>query len=554
MEEYLKSFGIVHQKTNPYTPEQNGMSERNNRTIVEKARCLLFDAKLGKRFWAEAVSTAVYLKNRSIASGLKDKTPYEMWHEKKPILSHIRIFGSPVMVHIPKEKRTKWDKKARHHILIGYSEHAKGYRVYDPVKNQVTTSRDVVVMEGATSEGIPTTTEATWPVEEGLPDPVENDRSVGECGRQERSELDTQESSDSESSQSTFYEADLDETYVPESSSTSSSPVPSTGPDYRVLDRPKRERRKPARYNQASLLATADSELTLKEALNGPESEQWREAMNEEMESFRKNEVFDLVDAPKGATIVQCRWVLKKKIKSDSEVQYRARLVAKGFTQKHGLDYDETFSPVVRHSTLRLLFALSVKLGLTITQLDVKTAYLNGHLKEDIYMCAPEGFVSAMAGKVLKLKKAVYGLKQSALVWYEKVRDVLCKNNFKNCTQEPCLFTKMYGDIKIIVALYVDDFLIFSNSENESEKLKCILNSEFEIKDLGQVKHYLGMNINIHKDCNKYEITLDQQQYIEELLHKFDMTDCRTADTPIESKLNIKKQINVQQALTIKNS
>lgn len=164
------------------------------------------------------------------------------------------------------------------------------------------------------------------------------------------------------------------------------------------------------------------------------------------------------VDAPKGATIVQCRWVLKKKIKSDSEVQYRARLVAKGFTQKYGLDQHETFSPVVRHSTLRLLFALSVKLGLDITQLDVKTAYLNGDLKEDIYMHAPEGFVSEMAGKVLKLKKAVYGLKQSTLVWYEKVRNVLGKNHFKNCTQEPCLFTKMSKDVKIIIALYVDGF------------------------------------------------------------------------------------------------
>lgn len=205
------------------------------------------------------------------------------------------------------------------------------------------------------------------------------------------------------------------------------------------------------------------------------------------------------------------------------------------------MDYDETFSPVVRHSILRLLFALSVKLGLDITQLDVKTAYLNGNLKEDIYMCAPEGFVSEMSGKVLKLKKAVYGLKQSALVWYERVRDVLCKNNFKNCIQEPCLFTKMSKDVKVIIALYVDDFLIFSNSKSESEKLKCMLNSEFEIKDLGQVKHYLGMNINIHKDCNSYEITVDQQQYIEELLFKFNMIECKTANTPIESKLNVMK-------------
>lgn len=147
MEDYLKEHGILHQKTNPYTPEQNGMSERNNRTIVEKARCLLYDAKLEKKFWAEAASTAVYLKNRSIASGLKDKTPYEVWYGKKPKMSHLRIFVSPVMVHVPKERRAKWDKKARQQILVGYSEQVKGYRIYDPIKNLVTTGRDVVVME-----------------------------------------------------------------------------------------------------------------------------------------------------------------------------------------------------------------------------------------------------------------------------------------------------------------------------------------------------------------------------------------------------------------------
>lgn len=440
IEDFLKSFGIIHQKTNSYTPEQNGMAERNNRSIVEKARCLLFDANLDKSFWAEAVSTAVYLKNRSIASGLNGKTPYEVWYGKKPILNHIRLFGSPVMVHVPKERRTKWDKKARQHILVGYSEQVKGYRIYDLVKNQVTTSRDVVVMETTEPKGVSTNNDTIWCVEEVWPVPGVNDRSVGESECPERSESDTEENCNSESSQLSFYEADMDETYVPEPPSTSSSLVEE--PES-VLDRPKRERRKPERYNAMSWLATADSELTVSEALKSIEGVQWRKAMDEEIESFRKNDVFELVDAPRGVTIVKSRWVFKRKVKSDNEVQYRARIVAKGFTQKFGLDYDETFSPVVRHSTLRLLFALSVKLGLNINQLDVKTAYLNGHLKEEIYMSAPEGFISETPGKVLKLKKAVYGLKQSALVWYERVRDVLHKNGFKNCIQEPCLFTKM---------------------------------------------------------------------------------------------------------------
>ena len=146
IEKFLARNGIIHQKTNPYTPEQNGMSERLNRTVVEKAKCLLFDANLEKRFWAEAVNTSVYLKNRSAASGLQ-KTPYEIWTGEKPDVSSLRIFGSTVMVHIPKEKRRKWDKKSAKQILIGYSENVKGYRVHNPSNNTVTTSRDVPIVE-----------------------------------------------------------------------------------------------------------------------------------------------------------------------------------------------------------------------------------------------------------------------------------------------------------------------------------------------------------------------------------------------------------------------
>ncbi|XP_022835185.1 uncharacterized protein LOC111362695 [Spodoptera litura] len=142
-----KREGIIHQKSNPYTPEQNGFCERRNRSIVEKARCLLFDAQLGKDFWTEATNTAVYLQNRIVASGLEGKTPYEIWTGSKPNLSHLRVFGSKVMVHIAKEKRQKWDKKSEQHILVGYPDGVKGYRVYNPRSKKITTSRDVIIIE-----------------------------------------------------------------------------------------------------------------------------------------------------------------------------------------------------------------------------------------------------------------------------------------------------------------------------------------------------------------------------------------------------------------------
>lgn len=146
-EKYLQDAGIIHQKTCPYSPEQNGLCERLNRTVVEKARCLLFDAGLPKRFWAEAVNTAVYLRNRSIASGLNNKTPFEIWTGTKPDVSNLRVFGSKTMVHIPKERRLKWDKKASQCILVGYPDNVKGYRIYNPNNDSVTIARDIVVIE-----------------------------------------------------------------------------------------------------------------------------------------------------------------------------------------------------------------------------------------------------------------------------------------------------------------------------------------------------------------------------------------------------------------------
>lgn len=206
---------------------------------------------------------------------------------------------------------------------------------------------------------------------------------------------------------------------------------------------------------------------------------------------------------------------------------YRARLVGKGFTQKAGIDYQETFSPVIRHSTLRLLFAISVQLGMDITHLDVKTAFLNGHLKESIFMHLPEGFPIINSNKVLKLRKAVYGLKQSSLAWYKRVEEILCKLGFRKCRLEPCVCVKNHSDNKkTIVGLYVDDFLVYSNCKSEN---------------------YLGVIVNINKSTNV--ITLDQEQYINQLLEKFDMSESHAVETPIECKLNVDKSNVCEQKL-----
>lgn len=553
-ENFLKEAGIVHQKTNVYTPEQNGMSERFNRTIVEKARCMLFDAGLDKKYWAEAANTAVYLRNRSVASGLNNKTPYELWTNKKPDLSHVRIFGSKAMVHIPKEKRLKWDTKSQKHILVGFSENVKGYRLYDPVKRHVVTSRDVIIQENTdrncTSDDVVTVSVGDILQQSGSSDVKEiHSNEVDEKNESVSSSL-----SESMSSEYEFQNAltDLDSTLQQSEEDDKVEPGLSVNQPVPVI--PKRNRKPIDRYGFSNLCTEASPDVsrdpvTIQEALDSLDRDKWIEAMKDELQAFKENDAWHPVnDLPSDKTLVQCKWVFKRKINSDNSVRYRARLVAKGFTQKPGVDYDETFSPVVRHSTLKLLFALSVQMNLDVTHLDVKTAFLNGLLKEDIYMYQPDIHCNVNQKKVVvKLNKAIYGLKQSSRSWYERVEQCLCELGFRKSKLEPCVFTKMRNDLKIVIALYVDDFFVFSNNQQETEHVISVLSSKFKIKNLGQVQQCLGMRVTVDKKLNV--VTLDQEKYIDQLLDKFNMSNCKVASTPMECKLEMDKSDYCEQEI-----
>lgn len=312
--DYLKKMGIVHQTTCPYTPEQNGLCERMNRTLVEKARCMLFDAQLSKIFWAEATNTAVYLYNRTGLSVLQGKTPYELWYNMKPDISHLRVFGSPVMVHIAKEKRRKWDKKAQECILVGYANGSKGYRVYDPVKKIITTSRDVIIIE-----------------KENTAIAVIEKESVNETGKDP-----------DQTSSVGDIEEKLSDTLISHEESTNDSDSEYTPSEYEDVEesvqetlmstREVRNKRQPDRYGLSSLQNVPIQEtgdITLQEALTGHEKQFWQKALKEELQCFEENHAWELVDAPQGGCVVQCKWVLKKKSDVNGKVLYRARLVAK---------------------------------------------------------------------------------------------------------------------------------------------------------------------------------------------------------------------------------
>ncbi|RVE41367.1 hypothetical protein evm_013983 [Chilo suppressalis] len=211
-----------------------------------------------------------------------------------------------------------------------------------------------------------------------------------------------------------------------------------------------------------------DEPQTYEEATTCTESDEWQAAMKEEFDSLLANKVWRLVDRPTDKHVVKCKWVYKRKHDSSGKYdKYKARLVAKCFTQTNGIDYCETFSPVVWHSTLRLLFSLANEYDLQIDHIDINTAFLNGELKETIYIEQPPGF-GVGDDRVCLLLKGIYGLKQASRIWNQKVHTLLSNNGYSQSKCKPCVYIKKYNNNNLImVALYVDDFYVFYSGKND---------------------------------------------------------------------------------------
>ncbi|GEQ70442.1 hypothetical protein JCM33374_g4119 [Metschnikowia sp. JCM 33374] len=257
-------------------------------------------------------------------------------------------------------------------------------------------------------------------------------------------------------------------------------------------------------------------------AMKAPENKFWKDACNAEMQAHEDNGTWTLVPRPPGSKPIGCRWVFTIK---DTGL-YKARLVAKGYTQVKGLDFEETYSPVINKPSLRLMFGLAARMKFQIHQMDVKTAFLNGVLEEEIYMTVPPGFTNPVTkGKhkdyVLRLNKSLYGLKQAPLVWNKTMNAELEKQGFKGAVNEPCLYYKGQGSSLIVIALYVDDLLIFGKDETEILRVKRDLSLTFQMKDLGQAKKFLGINVDIRSSF----IKLHMADYITSTLQEFGLQD-----------------------------
>ncbi|KAI3723297.1 hypothetical protein L2E82_34775 [Cichorium intybus] len=288
-------------------------------------------------------------------------------------------------------------------------------------------------------------------------------------------------------------------------------------------------------------LINLDEPANYQEAVAGPESAKWKEAMDSEIKSMYDNQVWNLVDNVPGRKTVGCKWIFKKKTDMDGKVHtFKARLVAKGFTQTPGIDYDETFSPVAKIKSIRIMLAIAAFHDYEIWQMDVKTAFLNGKLTEDVYMNQPEGFVDAKyPNKVCKLERSIYGLKQASRSWnlcfHEKVKEFV----FSRSEDESCVYVKASGSIVTFLVLYVDDILLMGNDIPTLQDVKAWLGKCFAMKDLGEAAYILG--IRILRDRKKRLIGLSQGTYLEKVLKRFSMENSKKGELPIQSNAKLSK-------------
>ncbi len=332
---YLTSKGIEHQLTVPHSPQQNGVAERLNRTIVESARSMLSHSKLPNKLWAEAVATAVYIRNRVTNSANEDHfTPFEKWYGHKPDVSHLRVFGCAAYCHIPSAERRKLDKKARRMCFVGYSKNPRGYRLMDSSTEKVITRRDVSF-----------------------------------------NEFDFRFSS--RNSDASWSSSEMSFDYEEESAEV--EPVPET----ESLSAPRRSQRtvRPPDYYgfpAAVNVEGIDSSTTrthcaytvheivepenFDEASKSLQAEEWKHATDLEYHSLIENHTWDLVKLPEGKSVIGCKWVYKVKYDGEGKIdRFKSRLVAKGYSQRYGIDFVETFAPVVRHSSVQTLLAYAVQ-------------------------------------------------------------------------------------------------------------------------------------------------------------------------------------------------
>ncbi|KAM1198763.1 hypothetical protein FF2_010062 [Malus domestica] len=484
------------------------------------ARTMMIEKKIPLKFWAEVVNTAVYLQNRCPTSALNNITPFEAFSERKPGVKHLKIFGSMCYIHIPSQKIHKLEETGEKGVFVGYGNCEKGYRIFNLRTQKVELSRSVIFDEKVIWD---------WETNESVqvPSPWNDERSS------RISEFDPDSSDSPQSMQSPLRSQSTEDLQVSQEPGSLGSPVPISGSYDHTPQKWKSLSEVYAQCNMSIIEPEDFSEAVKDDA--------WKKAMTEEILMIEKNSTWELVDRPSSKPVVGVKWVYKTKLNLDGSIQkHKARLVAKGYTQKPGIDFIETFAPVARLDTIRTLIALAAQKGWKLWQLDVKSAFLNGVLEEEVYVDQPDGFVIKGAeDKVYRLRKALYGLKQAPRVWYSEIDTYLIHYGFHKSSSEATLYVRSKEGVgTLIVSIYVDDIVYTGSNAEMMEEFKAEMMCKYEMSDLGLLHHFLGMGVT----QTEGSIFIHQKKYALTLLDKFGLKDCKPVSTPLVATDKLRRE------------
>jgi len=640
MGQYLTEKGIAHQTTVPATSQQNGVSERTIRTLMEKVRSMLHAAAMSHPWWIEALMTATYTKNASPARKLNWKSPCELFLGKQINLNLLKKFGCIAYTYVPKAKRSKLDNCGEKCIFLGYPENQKAWRLWNLDKKKIIISTDVIFLENAVHHAdtpdeisVSELDEYYVPLEdipEFLPvthkdKQVENGNTLGETQPVNQEDIqkdvpqpseevfqwadnileeeadeplphviaDEADEADSpipliRASQSQFEGVEIP-LIQPSSNVQPINPplrrgtctikvptdkLPQQNYQYQLYREAQQEVEhqetdlphdiNPVLFYDQVLLAQADLPQDLNpvlfydqvllahtiisvnghvepksynEAISGMDVEVWKTSMKAEYDSLLKNETWDLVPLPMGRKALEGKWVYRIKTLANGDIdKFKSRWVVKGFLQKYGIDYTDTYATVAKFTSIRLLCALAASRNWEIHQVDIETAFLQGSATKGIfiYVKQPKGFeVPGKEDWVCQLKKGLYGLKQGPRLWQDTFDKAILDMGFIKSKYDPSVYLSTNG----ILANYVDDILVFAPTMSDVTEIKAKLASHFAIKDLGEVKYYLGLEIT--RDRKKKSLCLSQHKYIEDVLQQFNVhTDVKSVDTPLPTNLH----------------
>ncbi|GJT69701.1 ribonuclease H-like domain, reverse transcriptase, RNA-dependent DNA polymerase [Tanacetum coccineum] len=524
--QYCKENGIARQLTAPYSPQQ------------------------------KEETTPIYILNSVPTKALEDITPYEAIKNRKPNLENLKVFGCIAYAKVPSQHLTKLDDRSTKMVYLGNEQGSKAYRLFDPTTRKICVSRDVKFKEDETwdwseylVEHINDEPEWTDFRIENLEEnehhdqenpPNEDDNDFPNNDDDEYDSLVTGSPTHSETLHTLSTRSSQINSQVTPNSITQSSAQSNNGfhthlhfdhtpiRGFRTLD--------DIYENTEELLLAEDEPRNYKEASN---DQKWIEAMKVELDSINRNNTWVLTNLPTGHKAIGLKWVFKtKKDANGNIIKHKARLVAKGYIQEHGIDFEEVFAPVARMETIRLLLAIAANRKWEVHHLDVKSAFLHGELKEEVYVTQPEGFTKkGNDGKVYRLIKALYGLRQAPRAWNIKLDNTLKSLDFKKCALEQAIYTKASKDSLLLVGVYVDDLIITGTPKKEIDKFKAQMEEKFEMSDLGLLAYYLGIEVT----QNNGDISIKQTAYANKILKEAGMLESNETVIPMDPGTRLTK-------------